>query len=113
MPTKIYLITQPCNIFVGVELVPDITQPENYIIIDHHNENSHKDSSLEQVVDFLNNNLSLDIQMTRELQLIAANDKGYITAMLNMKATREEISNIRQRDREAQGVTAEVEKPRK
>jgi hypothetical protein len=41
---------------------------------------------------------------------VAANDKGYIPAMLRIGATAEEIADIRHRDREAQGVTAEDEK---
>jgi hypothetical protein len=93
------------NIFVGVELTLDITPPENYIIIDHHNENSHKSSSLEQVIEFLQSNFGLEIEMTRDLQLVAANDKGYIPAMLKFGASPDETDNIRKRDRKAQGAT--------
>ena len=95
--------------FVGIELTRDIPPPSHYIEIDHHNENSHKSSSLEQVIDLLKKDLGIEIEFTRELQLIAANDKGYIPAMLELKATKEEIADIRQRDRKAQGVTAEDE----
>lgn len=95
---------------VGIELLQDITPTSHYINIDHHNENSHKSSSLEQVIELLKNDLKLKIEFTRDLQLIAANDKGYIPAMLQMGATTEEIAEIRRRDREAQGVTEEDEK---
>jgi hypothetical protein len=37
--------------FVGIELLQDIAPPPHYINIDHHNENSHRSSSLEQVVE--------------------------------------------------------------
>lgn len=96
--------------FVGIELTQDVDPPPRYINIDHHNENSYKSSSLEQVIELLKNDLKLKIEFTRDLQLIAANDKGYITAMLELNATKEEIADIRQRDREAQGVTEEDER---
>ena len=90
--------------FVGIELSQDITPPLHYVNIDHHNENNHKSSSLEQIIELLKSNLGFDIELTRNLQLIAANDIGYIPAMLEMGATPEEVADIRRRDREAQGV---------
>lgn len=85
--------------FVGIELSQDIVPPPHYINIDHHNENANKPSSIEQIAKLLG------IELTREQQLIAANDKGFIPAMEALGATREEIVDIRRRDREAQGVT--------
>jgi hypothetical protein len=41
--------------------------------------------------------------------LVAANDRGYIPAMLELGATKEEINAIRIADRKAQGVTPEEE----
>ncbi len=96
--------------FVGIELTQDTDPPPHYINIDHHNENSRKSSSLEQVVELLKNEFGIAIEFTRDLQLIAANDRGYIPAMIEMGATPEEIADIRQRDREAQGVTEEDER---
>jgi len=96
--------------FVGIELTQDTDPPPHYINIDHHNENSRKSSSLEQVIELLKNEFGIAIELTRELQLIAANDKGYIPAMIEMGATPEEIADIRRRDREAQGVTEEDER---
>lgn len=96
--------------FIGIELTQDIDPPQHYIDIEHHNENSHKPSSLEQVIELLKSKLGLEIESTRDLQLIAANDKGYIPAMLQMGATPEEVTNIRHRDRKAQGVTKEDER---
>lgn len=91
------------NLFIGIELIPDIDEPTNFTLIDHHNENSGKPSSIEQVADLLN------IKLTNYQLLVAANDKGYIPAMETLGATSEEIDNIRYRDREAQGVTEEDE----
>ncbi len=90
--------------FVGIELQTDIEPPNQYLLIDHHNENAGKPSAIEQVAALLN------IQLTRDQQLIAANDRGYIPAMLEMSATPDEIADIRRRDREAQGVTEEDER---
>ena len=90
--------------FVGIELIQDIAPPPLYINIDHHNENSNKSSSLEQVSGMLG------LELNHEQLLIAANDRGYIPAMLEMGATPEEVADIRRRDREAQGVTEEDER---
>jgi hypothetical protein len=77
--------------------------PLNYFSIDHHNDSSDKPSSLEQVAEMLH------ITLSREQQLIAANDKGYILAMQQSGASPNEIEEIRLHDRQAQGVTAEDE----
>jgi hypothetical protein len=89
----------------GVELneTMALLLPSNYYRIDHHNQFSSRASSLEQVADVLN------IELTREQQLIAANDRGYIPAMQQQGATTEEIRQIRLRDRSAQGVTQQDE----
>ena len=86
----------------GIELKNDLEEkdiPSHYYAIDHHNELFYRPSSLEQVADLLGYTLS-----DRE-QLIAANDKGYIPAMQAMGATKDQIAEIRQLDRLAQGVT--------
>ena len=98
------------QIFVGIELTEDITPPPHYLAIDHHHVNSNKRSSLEQVIDLLKNDFGIEIEYTRDLQLVAANDKGYIPAMLEMGASPEEIADIRNRDKDAQGVTEEDER---
>lgn len=91
--------------FVGIELTQDIPRPAKYKEIDHHNHNISKQSSLLQIIDFLKDELDISVEITRDIELIAANDSGYIPAMEAMKATKEEIKNIRSRDRKAQGVT--------
>lgn len=89
--------------FVGIELIEDISTPKHYTLIDHHNEYAHLNSSLEQVAALLYINLD------REKQLIAANDKGYIPAMEAKGAASDEITVIQERDRETQGVTEKDE----
>ncbi len=90
--------------FVGIELVSDIPAPQHYILFDHHNQNAEKPSAIEQVAELLG------VTLNRHQQLVAANDKGYISAMEKMEATKQEIEEIRRQDRKAQGVTDEHEK---
>lgn len=89
--------------YVGIELEEDIEPPMNYHSIDHHNKRSAEPASIEQLA------LLLNIKLNRYQQLVAANDKGYIPAMKAMEATREEIAMVRRADRQAQGVTEEME----
>ncbi len=89
---------------VLVELTPDVDIPANAIVVDHHNENAGKPASLLQVLSLLG------IEPTRRQQLIAANDSGYIPAMLALGATAEEVAEVRYADRAAQGITPEQER---
>lgn len=89
---------------VLVELTPDAEMPANAIVVDHHNENAGKPASLLQVLDLLG------IEPSRRQQLIAANDSGYIPAMLALGATPEEIAEVRYADRAAQGITPAQER---
>lgn len=93
---------QDYDIF-GIELQEDISLPANYHRIDHHNDWAYKPSALEQVAQLIG------VRLNRDQQLVAANDKGYIPAMQQLSATREEITDIRRRDLSAQGITAEEE----
>lgn len=90
--------------FVGIELTTDIAPPKNYLLIDHHNENVGKPSAIEQVAELLG------IELTREQQLIAANDKGFIPAMEALGATPKEIAEIRRLDQIFKGETIENER---
>lgn len=92
------------GLIYGIELAEDVTTPENYYRIDHHNELSSQPSSLEQVAGIL------AIPLSRYQQLVAANDKGYIPAMIAMNASESEIETIRKMDRQAQGVTDKDER---
>lgn len=91
-----------CDIY-GIELQEDIPAPANYHRIDHHNDWYGKPSSLEQVSNLLG------IELNRFQQLAAANDKGYIPAMKALGASKDEIDEIRRKDRAAQGVTEKDE----
>ena len=88
---------------VLVELSLDIEVPSTSIIVDHHNENVGKPASILQVLDLLG------IEPSCEQLLIAANDCGYIPAMLALGATAEEVAKVRMLDRSAQGITPEQE----
>jgi hypothetical protein len=92
------------NTFVGIELTEDIKPPKHYVCIDHHNEKSHKPSSLQQIA------VLLELTLNRDQLLICANDAGYIPAMEAMGASKEEIAAIRMEDRKQQGVTEEDER---
>ncbi|RMG68642.1 MAG: hypothetical protein D6722_11585, partial [Bacteroidetes bacterium] len=92
------LLHRPGPIY-GIELQEDLPPPPAYHRIDHHNALAHLPSSLEQLATLLGHALS------REEQLIAANDRGYIPAMQALGASPGEIAHIRRLDRQAQGVT--------
>jgi hypothetical protein len=90
----------------GVELGgPDSFGATN---IDHHtypgDDRWRPASSLEQVAALMG------VQLDRRQELIAANDRGYIPAMLAMGASAAEIAGIREADRRAQGITADMER---
>ncbi|MCE5210237.1 MAG: CorA family divalent cation transporter [Deltaproteobacteria bacterium] len=86
---------------VLIELVMDTAVPDRSCIIDHHGEHAGigKKTSLEKIAELL------QIQLTRDQQLISANDLGHIRWMLGIGATPEEIEKIRLLDRNAQKIT--------
>ncbi|MCX6279676.1 MAG: hypothetical protein NT004_16500 [Bacteroidetes bacterium] len=84
---------------VGIELSEDIPAPTNYMSIDHHDDKSYLPSSIEQVAELLRHPLS------RYQMLVAINDRLYIQGLMDYVATKEEIDEIRVKDRKAQGVT--------
>ena len=95
----------PDGEFVGVELRDaDGLAPKDYTLIDHHNDYSGRPAAILQVATLLG------IEPDRRLQLVAANDAGYIPAMQALGATDAEIADIRCQDRAAQGVTEEDER---
>jgi hypothetical protein len=91
------------RINVCIELIEDVTPPTLYIQIDHHNNLNHLPSSIEQL------SALLGLNLTRYQQLVAENDKNYIPGLIAFGATILEIHEIRQKDREIQGVTKEDE----
>lgn len=95
----------PDSEFVGIELrdPQNLSAKYNYTNIDHHNENIAFPASILQVASLVGESPN------RRMELVAANDSGYIPAMKAMGASDAEIALIRQEDRFAQGVTAEDE----
>lgn len=96
---------------VLVELPWDLRdpQPETVTLIDHHGAAAgvSAPTSLEQVFARLQRPRS---EWTRQLALIAANDRGHTRAMQAMGATAEEMRAIRAADRAAQGISASDER---
>ncbi|TVP96594.1 MAG: hypothetical protein EA381_17050 [Planctomycetaceae bacterium] len=95
---------------VLIELEPDLAAEliDRCLLIDHHGERAGRDAptSLEQIHSLLR---LPESEWSRWDALVAANDRGYITAMraLVPPASDEEIRQVRQQDLAAQGVTAE------
>jgi hypothetical protein len=100
-----YQSLHPTGEIFGVELAG--RPPFSAVTIDHHryddDDRWNAKSSLEQVAAILGAPLS------RWQELVAANDRGYIPAMLAAGASAAEIEAVRQQDRAAQGITAEQE----
>jgi hypothetical protein len=90
---------------VFIELRLDIDYPDRAIIIDHHNERAGKNqqTSIEQIAALLG------IKLNRFQRLISGNDRGHVPGMKAMDATEEEIREIREFDRQCQGVTVDDE----
>jgi hypothetical protein len=85
-----------------------ISDSSRVILVDHHGPRAGKaqPTSLHQVFELF----ELRPQSwTRWFELVAANDSGYIPAMQQIEATRDEIVRIRAADRAAQGITAKQE----
>lgn len=101
--TEIAMTAANGKIPVLIELAIDVTIPINTIVIDHHGSRSNEDASILQVVKLF------ELTPTTEQLLIAANDSGYIPAMLCAGATSADVVRIRRLDRIAQGVTEEME----
>ena len=97
---EMYGKIEEVNIY-GIELQEKDSDyiPVNYSRIDHHNEMSNRPASIIQVAEIL------EIPISRHWLLVAANDSGYIPAMIQIGATVDEINEIRLLDRKMQGVT--------
>ncbi|MES3005765.1 MAG: hypothetical protein V4664_02340 [Patescibacteria group bacterium] len=88
---------------VCVELEFDTQLCEPVGDINHHGNRSGEPASILQVLKWIG------VKPFRHDELVAANDSGYIPAMLEMGATDDEIYGIRLADRQAQGVTNQME----
>lgn len=95
---------------VLIELENDLNlDADRIILVDHHGTLAGSDTptSLHQVFKLLGFPQS---RWTRWLDLVAANDQGYIPELLKLKATPEEIALIRSADRAAQGISEAEER---
>lgn len=89
------------------DLPPDIPR-DRLVWVDHHGERAGADTptSIEQVFALLG--FPAD-GWTRDLALVASNDRGHILALVRAGASPDEIHDIRSRDRRAQGATEQDE----
>ncbi len=89
---------------VLVELKADIAEDvlAQCVIVDHHDANIAREASVLQVLALLG------LEPNWRQRLIAANDSGYIPAMLKLGATRQEIEQIRLEDWKAQKISDEL-----
>ena len=101
------------RVAVLVELIDDLQLTDavsagEVLVVDHHGDLAGQDvpTALEQIFQLLQ--LPED-QWTREFELVAANDRGHVHGMLAVKASREELDQIRAADRAAQGISNEQE----
>ena len=93
-------------VFVECSAVSDWPEGTKTILIDHHGELAYRPASIRQVLDVLEpTGFQISSETRRWIELIAANDAGYIPAMITLGATPEEIARIRALDRSAQGIT--------
>lgn len=90
--------------FAGIELTEDITPPDGYIRIDHHNDLAYRPAAIRQVADLF------DVRLNPWQELVAVNDTGYIPGMEKLGVVVEVIDAVRLADRKAQGVTLRDEK---
>ncbi|MFA5961544.1 MAG: hypothetical protein WC848_02605 [Parcubacteria group bacterium] len=95
---------------IFVECSPkDFPADQAVMVIDHHNDRSGEPAAIRQMVEKLNIWSRLSSLTQRWVELVAANDSGYIPAMLALGATSKEIARVRLSDRNAQGITSEQE----
>ena len=88
---------------VLVELEVDCDLPETAVVIDHHGKRANEPASLLQVLALLGR------EPTRWDRIVAANDAGWFPGLQAMGATPEEMMTVRLADRQAQGITPELE----
>lgn len=98
---------------VLVELADDLTDRvdrSRIVAVDHHGDRAGRDlpSALRQVFDRLRQRCP-SLRWTRRMALVAANDIGHAAGLRAVGASADEVTRIRDDDRKAQGVTAEIE----
>ena len=92
---------------VLVELAYDLDRPDpRIVLVDHHGRRADGPTALEQVFHLLD---LPETAWSRWHALVAANDAGYIPALVALGASREEIIQVRAADRRAQGIGVDME----
>lgn len=94
------------DLVVFVECRP-INFPKNQpaLVVDHHGDLASLPASIRQVLDILEpGGFWVSSETRRWVELIAANDAGYIPAMIAFGATPDEVARVRSLDRLAQGI---------
>lgn len=95
---------------IFVELIDDLGLSQgNCILIDHHGEKAGIDvpGTFRQVFGLLQ---IPSEEWTRWFELVDANDKGHIQALIEVGASKDEIVKVREADRRAQGISEEQER---
>jgi hypothetical protein len=95
--------------FVECRPADDFMPETTTTIIDHHGDQAYKKASILQLMDEVDINF-LSNETCRWVELVAANDVGYIPAMWAIGATPEEVNRVRSFDRSCQGITPTQEK---
>ncbi|MGH8563133.1 MAG: hypothetical protein ACREXW_03240 [Gammaproteobacteria bacterium] len=95
-------------VFIELENDLGLDPATTIVIVDHHGERAgaEEPTSLHQVFRLLGLPAAA---WTHWHELVAANDRGHIPALLEAGATQEEIVRVRAADRAAQGITPEEE----
>lgn len=95
----------PVLIELEDDLPEDAFDRQCAVVVDHHGPRAGADrpTSIEQVFELLA--LPAD-EWTRQLSLVAANDRAHVEGMKRLGASPDEIMAVRVADRAAQGVTA-------
>jgi hypothetical protein len=114
-PVLVELLTSPRaswapSAVLATTLSPGRPIPPGVVVLaDHHGESAgaHKPTSLEQVMQLLG--IADRFANDRWLQLVAANDRGYVDEMARLPATIDEMRRVRTADRAAQGITSSEE----
>ena len=130
-PPHQYIEGDPEVIFVECHPKDDWPTHAKPKVIDHHGERSGEPASILQVLDllmpieYMGSNVQYDARSKthfhrhlarqispvtlRWVEIVAANDCGYIPAMMALGATDDEIKRVRAFDRSAQGITSTQE----
>ncbi len=92
-----------CVIFVECSPTKEWPEQTEVVVVDHHGDQSHRPPAVQQVLALIK--MPTSEQTRRWIELVGANDAGYVPAMRALGASDAEVERIRALDRAAQGVT--------